>query len=66
MAPPALWHPAAGNATVFRGTTSVTASIGVVAAAGTEAGTDELISKADQAMNEAKRGGKDRVVQVAM
>ncbi len=34
--------------------------------AGTEAGTDELIRKADQAMNEAKRGGKDRVVQVAM
>ncbi len=56
----------AGIRTVFRGTPSVTASIGVVAVAGTEAGTDELIRKADQAMNEAKRGGKDRVVQVAM
>jgi diguanylate cyclase (GGDEF)-like protein len=51
---------------VFRGTPSVTASIGVVAVSGTEAGTDELIRKADQAMYEAKRAGKDRVVQVAM
>jgi diguanylate cyclase (GGDEF)-like protein len=56
----------AGIRTVFRGTPSVTASIGVVAVAGTEAGTDELIRKADQAMYEAKRAGKDRVVQVAM
>jgi len=52
--------------TVFRGTPSVTASIGVVAVSGTEAGTDELLRKADQAMYAAKRGGKDRVVQVAM
>jgi diguanylate cyclase (GGDEF)-like protein len=52
--------------TVFRGTPSVTASIGVVAVSGTEAGTDELLRKADQAMYEAKRAGKDRVVQVAM
>jgi diguanylate cyclase (GGDEF)-like protein len=56
----------AGVRTVFRGTPSVTASIGVVAVGGTEAGTDELIRKADQAMYEAKRAGKDRVVQVAM
>jgi diguanylate cyclase (GGDEF)-like protein len=56
----------AGIRTVFRGTPSVTASIGVVAVAGTEAGSDELIRKADQAMYEAKRAGKDRVVQVAM
>jgi diguanylate cyclase (GGDEF)-like protein len=56
----------AGIRTVFRGTPSVTGSIGVVAVAGTEAGTDELIRKADQAMYEAKRAGKDRVVQVAM
>lgn len=56
----------AGIRTVFRGTPSVTASIGVVAVSGTEAGTDELLRKADQAMYEAKRGGKDRVVQVAM
>jgi diguanylate cyclase (GGDEF)-like protein len=52
--------------TVFRGTPSVTASIGVVAVSGTEAGTDELLRKADQAMYAAKRAGKDRVVQVAM
>lgn len=56
----------AGIRTVFRGTPSVTASIGVVAVSGTEAGTDELLRKADQAMYEAKRAGKDRVVQVAM
>ncbi|HYT69952.1 MAG TPA: GGDEF domain-containing protein [Gemmatimonadales bacterium] len=52
--------------TVFRGTPSVTASIGVVSVTGTEAGTDELLHKADQAMYEAKRTGKDRVVQVAI
>lgn len=57
---------AGGIRTVFRGTPSVTASIGVVAVSGTEAGTDELLRKADHAMYEAKRGGKDRVVQVAM
>ena len=57
---------AGGIRTVFRGTPSVTASIGVVAVSGTEAGTDELLRKADQAMYAAKRAGKDRVVQVAM
>jgi len=57
---------AAGIRTVFRGTPSVTASVGVVAVSGTEAGTDELLRKADQAMYEAKRTGKDRVVQVTM
>jgi diguanylate cyclase (GGDEF)-like protein len=57
---------ASGIRTVFRGTPSVTASIGVVTVSGTEAGTDELLRKADQAMYAAKRAGKDRVVQVAM
>jgi diguanylate cyclase (GGDEF)-like protein len=57
---------AGGIRTVFRGTPSVTASIGVVSVTGSEAGTDELLRKADQAMYEAKRGGKDRVVQVAL
>jgi diguanylate cyclase (GGDEF)-like protein len=57
---------ASGIRTVFRGTPSVTASIGVVAATGGAAGTDALLRKADQAMYEAKRGGKDRVVQVAL
>src|SRR6266853_1602198 len=36
-----------GIRTVFRGAPSVTASIGVVAVSGTEAGTDELLRKAD-------------------
>jgi len=57
---------AGGIRTVFRGTPSVTASIGVVAVTGTEAGSDELLRKADQAMYEAKQAGKDRVVQVTM
>jgi diguanylate cyclase (GGDEF)-like protein len=57
---------AMGIRTAFRGTPSVTASIGVVSVTGTEAGTDELLRKADQAMGEAKRAGKDRVVQVAL
>jgi diguanylate cyclase (GGDEF)-like protein len=57
----------AGNIrSVFRGTPSVTASIGVVTWTGTEADTDDLLRKADQAMSEAKRAGKDRVVQVAL
>jgi diguanylate cyclase (GGDEF)-like protein len=51
---------------VFRGTPSVTASIGVVSWTGTDADTDDLLRKADQAMYEAKRAGKDRVVQVAL
>jgi diguanylate cyclase (GGDEF)-like protein len=57
---------ASGIRTVFRGTPSVTASIGVVSVTGTEAGTDELLRKADAAMYEAKREGKDRVVQVTL
>jgi len=57
---------AGGIRTVFRGTPSVTASIGVVAVSGTEAGSDELLRKADHAMYEAKRAGKDRVIQVTM
>jgi diguanylate cyclase (GGDEF)-like protein len=50
----------------FRGTPSVTVSIGVVSApdAGVEA--EELLRRADQAMYEAKRGGKDRIVQVTV
>ncbi len=57
---------ATGIRTVFRGTPSVTASIGVVAVGGTEAGADELLHAADQAMYEAKRTGKDRVVRVTL
>jgi diguanylate cyclase (GGDEF)-like protein len=57
---------AAGLRTVFKGTPTVTASIGVVSCVAAEASTDELLRRADQAMYEAKRAGKDRVVQVAI
>lgn len=57
---------AAGLRRVFQGTPTVTASIGVVSCHGTEAGPDELLRRADQAMYEAKRAGKDRVVQVVI
>ena len=42
------------------------ASIGVVSALGTATGPDELLHRADAAMYEAKRAGKDRVIQVAL
>jgi diguanylate cyclase (GGDEF)-like protein len=51
---------------VFKGTPNVTASIGVVACTATDASTDDLLRRADQAMYDAKRMGKDRVVQVAI
>jgi diguanylate cyclase (GGDEF)-like protein len=51
---------------VFKGIPNVTASIGVVACTATEASTDDLLRRADQAMYDAKRAGKDRVVQVAV
>ena len=56
----------AGLRDVFKGTPSVTASIGVVSCTATEANTDDLLRRADQAMYDAKRMGKDRVVQVAL
>jgi len=52
--------------TVFKGTPSVTASIGVVSCTATDANTDDLLRRADQAMYDAKKGGKDRVVQIAI
>lgn len=55
----------AGLRTVFKGTPNVTASIGVVACTATDASTDDLLGRADQAMYDAKKLGKDRVVQVA-
>jgi diguanylate cyclase (GGDEF)-like protein len=55
---------AASLKTVFKGTPTVTASIGVVSCSVAEANTDELLRKADQAMYDAKKAGKDRVVQV--
>jgi diguanylate cyclase (GGDEF)-like protein len=57
---------AVGLRTVFKGTPTVTASIGVVSCMVADANTDELLRRADQAMYEAKRAGKDRVVQVAI
>jgi len=56
----------AGLRTVFKGTPNVTASIGVVSCAATDASTDDLLRRADQAMYDAKKSGKDRVVQVAL
>lgn len=56
----------AGLRNVFKGTPNVTASIGVVSCTATDANTDELLRRADQAMYDAKRMGKDRVVQVAL
>ncbi|MGH7531137.1 MAG: GGDEF domain-containing protein [Gemmatimonadales bacterium] len=57
---------AAGLRNVFRGTPTVTASIGVVSCSTSDTSTDELLRRADQAMYDAKRHGKDRVVQVAI
>ncbi len=56
----------AGLRNVFKGTPNVTASIGVVSCAATDASTDDLLRRADQAMYDAKKSGKDRVVQVAL
>lgn len=56
----------AGLRDVFKGTPNVTASIGVVSCTATEASTDDLLRRADQAMYDAKKLGKDRVVQVAL
>ena len=56
----------AGLRNVFKGTPNVTASIGVVSCAATDASTDDLLRRADQAMYDAKKMGKDRVVQVAL
>ena len=56
----------AGLRTVLKGTPSVTASIGVVSCTATDASTDDLLRRADQAMYDAKKAGKDRIVQVAL
>lgn len=56
----------AGLRDVFKGTPNVTASIGVVSCTATDASTDDLLRRADQAMYDAKKMGKDRVVQVAL
>jgi diguanylate cyclase (GGDEF)-like protein len=50
----------------FDGTPPVTASIGVVSFHETAATAESLLRTADQAMYEAKRAGKDRVVSVQL
>ncbi len=55
---------AEGIKTAFPSTPTVTASIGIVSFDDTAASADEILRRADQAMYEAKRTGKDRVVQV--
>ena len=55
---------AEGIKTAFPGTPTVSASIGIVSFDDTAATSDEILRRADQAMYEAKRAGKDRVVQV--
>ncbi len=55
---------AAGIRSAFHGSPSVTASIGVVASVAPDGIPEDLLRQADAAMYEAKRAGKDRVVQV--
>jgi diguanylate cyclase (GGDEF)-like protein len=50
----------------FNGAPPVTASVGVVSFTETSASAEELLRKADQAMYEAKRMGKDQVVHVSV
>ena len=50
----------------FHGNPSVTASIGVVSCTDAGAGPDDVLHKADRAMYEAKKLGKDQAVKVAM
>jgi len=50
----------------FKGTPAVTASVGVVSCTRAEAGVDDVLRQADQAMYQAKRKGKDQAVKVAM
>lgn len=58
---------ATGLASAFRGSPTVTASIGIVACGTpTAADTDEVLGSADRAMYAAKRAGKNRVVKVAL
>jgi len=66
LADAAATRLAASLRTAFNGTPSVTASIGVVSVTSAEADSDKVLGLADQAMYEAKRAGKDRVVKVAL
>jgi diguanylate cyclase (GGDEF)-like protein len=57
---------AEGIRTAFDGTPALSASIGVVSFRDTAATTDEVLRRADQAMYEAKRAGKDRAVHATL
>jgi len=52
--------------TLLDGSPTVTASIGVVSSIGRDADTDGVLRRADLAMYDAKRSGKNRIVRVAM
>ncbi len=56
----------ASVAAVLNGTPRVTTSIGLLACAAPAADADTLLRRVDQAMYEAKRGGKNRIVQVEL
>ena len=56
---------AANVAAVLDGTPAVTASIGLLSCGGSGADADSVLRRVDQAMYEAKRAGKNRIVQVA-
>ncbi|MGH7645240.1 MAG: GGDEF domain-containing protein, partial [Gemmatimonadales bacterium] len=57
---------AANVMAVLNGTPRVTASIGLLACAAPGADADTLLRRVDQAMYEAKREGKNRIVQVEL
>jgi diguanylate cyclase (GGDEF)-like protein len=57
---------AAGLRSVLNGSPAVTASIGVVAPITQGSDTDAILRRADQAMYEAKKTGKNRVVAVPL
>jgi diguanylate cyclase (GGDEF)-like protein len=57
---------AADLATTFPGSPTVTASIGVISCTSKTADADAVLRSADQAMYEAKRAGKNRVLTVTL
>jgi diguanylate cyclase (GGDEF)-like protein len=66
LADAAAQRLAEGIKGAFPTTPAVTASIGVVSFDDTAATADEILRRADQAMYEAKRTGKDRVIHVGL